>query len=140
MAVPILAVIFLEVNALIIAIMIVGFALHEATSMWDVSYANDTREVTPIEQHVHSFLEMLPLMGLLMVIVLHWGQFLALIGLGPETARFDLALKADPLPPSYVVSVLIAVLLLEVLPYGEELVRGLRAQGLRGRPRRGRRS
>jgi hypothetical protein len=35
--------------------------------------------VRPIEQHIHSFLEMLPLMGLLVIVILHWGQFLALI-------------------------------------------------------------
>jgi hypothetical protein len=127
MAVPILAAIFLEINALILVMMIVAFLLHEATALWDVSYAAATREVTPIEQHVHSFLEMLPLMGLVLVAVLHWGQFLALFGLGSEPARFTLALKPDPLPWTYVVSVLVAVLLFEILPYAEELVRGLRA-------------
>ena len=76
---------------------------------------------------MHSFLEMLPLMGLVLVAVLHWGQFLALFGLGNEPARFTLALKPDPLPWTYVVTVLAAVLLFEVLPYGEELIRGLRA-------------
>jgi hypothetical protein len=71
MGLPVLAAIFLEINALVIAVMIVCFLLHEATSIWDVSYAVATREVRPIEQHVHSFLEMLPPMGLLLVIVLH---------------------------------------------------------------------
>jgi hypothetical protein len=125
--VPILAAIFLEINALVFAVMIVAFLLHEATALWDVSYASATRKVTPIEQHVHSFLEMLPLMGLLMVAVLHWGQLLALFGLGPEPARFTIALKPEPLPWAYVVAVLAGVLLFDLLPYGEELVRGLRA-------------
>lgn len=128
MAVPILAALFLEINAFIIAIMIVAFLLHEATSLWDVAYAADKREITPIEQHVHSFLEMLPLMGLLMIIVLHWPQFLALWGLGDEPARMALALKPEPLPLLYIAGVLLAVLLFELLPYLEELVRGLRAQ------------
>lgn len=126
MAVPVLAAMFLEINALIIAIMIAGFLLHEATSLWDVSYASATREVTPIEQHVHSFLEMLPLMGLLMVMVLHWPQFLALFGLSDEPARFDIALKAEPLPIPYVAGILAAIVLFEILPYVEELLRGLR--------------
>jgi hypothetical protein len=43
MAVPILAVMFLEINALIILVMIVAFLLHEATALWDVSYASATR-------------------------------------------------------------------------------------------------
>jgi ABC-type proline/glycine betaine transport system permease subunit len=131
MGVPILAALFLEINALIIAVMIVCFVLHEATSLWDVSYASKLREITPIEQHVHSFLEMLPLMALLMIVVLHWTQFLALFGLGTEPARFDLTLKRDPLPWPYIAAVLVAVLLFELLPFVEELVRGLRAKRAR---------
>ena len=127
MGIPITAAIVLEINALVIAVMIVAFLLHEATALWDVSYATEKRVVTPIEQHVHSFLEILPLMGLVLVVVLHWGQFLALFGLGTEAARFDISLRQPPLPWGYVLSVLGAVLLFELLPYVEELIRGLRA-------------
>ncbi|MFE0752401.1 hypothetical protein ACFW16_00505 [Inquilinus sp. NPDC058860] len=144
-AVPLLAALFLEINALIIALMIVAFLAHEATALWDVSYAVTRREVTPFEQHVHSFLEMLPLMATAFVAVLHWPQFLALFGLGPEPARFDLTWKQEPLPVAYIAAVLVAALLFELLPYLEELWRGLRtARGrlvpLRGEtenPRRG---
>ena len=127
MGIPILAALFLEINALIIAIMIVCLVLHEATAIWDVRYASATREVTPTEQHVHTFLEMLPLMGLLMIIVLHWRQFLALFGASTEPARWDLVWKQEPLPVVYIAAVLLAVLVFELLPYVEELIRGLRA-------------
>ena len=127
-AVPLLAALFFEINALVILLMIVGFIAHEATALWDVSYAIGKREVTPIEQHVHSFLEMLPLMSMIIVIILHWPQFLALFGMGPETPRFTLALKSEPLPWTYVGAFLAAVLAFELLPYAEELVRGLRAR------------
>jgi hypothetical protein len=123
MAVPTLAAIFLEINALIILIMIVCLLLHEATAIWDVSYAYATRTVTPTEQHVHSFLEMLPLMGSLVIITLHWQQFLALFGLGRETAQFSLRIKAGPPSAVYVTIMLSLVLLFEVLPYLEELAR-----------------
>ena len=126
MAVPTLAAIVLEINSLVFAIMIVSFMLHEATALWDVSYANATRGISPFEQHVHSFLEMLPLMGLVMIATLHWEQFLALFGLGHEAARWDLALKERPLPWPYVLTMLTAVLLFEVLPYLEELARTVR--------------
>jgi hypothetical protein len=128
MAVPTLAAIFLEINALIIAIMVVALIVHEATAIWDVGYAYRTREVTPTEQHVHSVLEMLPLTALLVVITLHWQQFLALFGLGSQPAEFALRLKEPPLPWLYVTVILSIVLLFEVLPYLEELVRGLRAK------------
>ncbi|WP_225769922.1 hypothetical protein [Inquilinus sp. Marseille-Q2685] len=125
-AVSLLAALFLEINALVIALMIVAFLAHEATALWDVGYAVTRREVTPFEQHVHSFLEMLPLMATAFVAVLHWPQVLALFGLGPEPARFDLTWKQEPLPVAYIAVVLTAALLFELLPYLEELWRGLR--------------
>lgn len=124
---PLLAAIFLQINAGIIALMIVAFFVHEATALWDVSYAVTARKVTPIEQHVHSFLELIPLMAILFVISLHWSQFQALFGLGPENARFHLAWKEEPLPAPYVLTIMAVILLFELLPYVEEFIRGLRA-------------
>lgn len=131
LAVPLLAALFLEINALVIATMIVAFFLHEATALWDVSYAVKHRYVSPLEQHVHSFLEMVPLMAMVLVISRHWGQFQALFGFGEEQARFDITLKSEPMPVLYIVALLAAALLLEFLPYVQELWRGLRAN--RGR-------
>jgi hypothetical protein len=71
----VLAAIFLEVNALVIGLAIIAFLLHEATAMRDVSYAVTARKVTPLEQHMHSFLEMIPLMALLLIVPLKWAQF-----------------------------------------------------------------
>jgi hypothetical protein len=124
---PLLAAIFLQINAGIIAFMIVAFFIHEVTAFWDVSYAVTVRNVTPIEQHVHSFQEMIPLMAILFVVTRHWDQFLALFGFGTEPARFDLSWKEEPLPTAYVFSILAAAFLFEVIPYLEEFVRGLKA-------------
>jgi hypothetical protein len=126
MAVPILAALFLEINSGVILLMIVCLVLHQATAMWDVSSATGVREVRPIEQHVHSVLEMMPLTGLLIVVALHWDAFIALFGFAP--ASFGLVLKGEPLPLTYIVAVLSLTLLFEVLPYLEELARGLRAR------------
>ncbi len=126
-AIPLLACLFLEVNALIVAVMIAAFLIHEATALWDVGYALTRRWVSPFEQHVHSFLEMVPLMAGGLVCLLHWPQALALFGRGDEPARWTLAWKPAPLPLGYVATVLAAALLLEFLPYVEELARGLRA-------------
>ena len=97
------------------------------------------RKVSPIEQHVHSFLEMIPLMGLVSVVSLHWGQFLALFGAGTERARFDLAWKQEQLPVAYVAIVMIVIALFELLPYVEEFLRGLRANAGRLVPAKARR-
>jgi hypothetical protein len=126
-AIPITAAMSFEINSLVILVMIVFWAVHEATAVWEVSYAADKREVTPIEQYVHSYLGVLPLMSLLLVVVLNWSQFLALFGLGSEAPRFAIVEKNPPLPWSYVSAILATVLLFEVLPYMEELIRGLRA-------------
>jgi hypothetical protein len=134
--IPLVACLFLEINALVFLVMILAFAAHEATTLWDVSYATRYRRVGPFEQHVHSFLELLPLTAGILVAILHWPQFLALFGLGDEPARWALRLKNPPLPGGYVAVVLLAAVLLEVLPYVEELLRGLRAQGHTGHPRR----
>ena len=122
-----------EIDAAVIVLMIIVWAAHEATAVWDVTFAHHKREVTPIEQWVHGYLGVLPLLSLLMVVVLHWSQFLALFGLGTEAPRFDIVWKDPPLPWGYVLPIISATVLFEVLPYLEELARGVRA---RLRPRR----
>src|SRR3954471_21593488 len=48
-AVPLLAAIFFEINALVIAIMIVGFVLHHWPALWQPRSASHKRLITPIE-------------------------------------------------------------------------------------------
>jgi hypothetical protein len=127
MSVPVMLALFFEINSLVIAVMLAAYALHELTTWFDLRYATSTREVLPVEQMVHSLLEMLPLMGLGFIILLHWGQFLALFGIGDETGRFLLTLKQPSLPLSYTLSVIAASILFNILPFTEELIRGLRA-------------
>jgi hypothetical protein len=69
---------------------------------------------------------MLPLMGLLMITVLHWPQFVSLLGF--TIPNLELRLKQPPLPWTYVATMLTLVVLFEVLPYFEELVRAARAR------------
>ncbi|GAA4330655.1 hypothetical protein GCM10023144_18540 [Pigmentiphaga soli] len=133
MALPLLACVFLEINAMVFLIMIAAFLAHEATALWDVSYAVRRRWVSPIEQHVHSFLEMMPLTAGMLVASLNWPQFLALFGLGDEAPRWTLAWDAGKLPAAYVAALLAAAALLALLPYLEELRRGLKAVRARRR-------
>jgi hypothetical protein len=121
---PVLAALFLEITSGVILLMIVCLILHQATAIWDVRYAHATREISPSEQHVHSVLEMLPLMGLMLVVALHWSAFSGLFGLG--TPDFAFRWKNDPLPVAYIATMLGLTAALEVLPYIEELVRTLR--------------
>lgn len=101
--------------------------LHEITAVWDVSYAAKRRYVSPLEQHVHSFMEVLPLMALSFVTVMYWDQFAALFGSGPEPPLFELRSKSDPLSPMYLAVLFLCIAGFIVLPYSEELWRCARA-------------
>lgn len=127
LGIPLFAVLFLEVNALVILVMIVALLVHEATTYWDVNYAGRTRRVSAGEQMVHSVMEMLPVMGLCLLAVLNEAQFLALFGLGGEAARFELRPKSPPLPPAYLAGFVVATTVFTVLPFVNELWRCLRA-------------
>ncbi|MFZ5784291.1 MAG: diguanylate cyclase [Pseudomonadota bacterium] len=127
--IPMLAVLFLEVNAAVIAVMLVGVVLHQATAVWDVRYADRTRHIAPVEQHVHGVLEASPIVAVAIVAILHWPAFAGLIGIGGVPPDFALRLKPEPLPSGYLVAVLVGVVACGVVPFGEELVRTLRAAG-----------
>lgn len=126
-AVALLACLFLEINALVFAVMLAAFVLHEATALWDVSYAHTRRYISPFEQHVHSFLELLPLAAGILVAILHWDAFLSLFGLSATPADWTVRWKQTPLPAGYVAALLAAAVLLEALPFLEEFWRGVRA-------------
>jgi hypothetical protein len=120
---PTLACLFLEVDTPLFAAMIAGFAAHEAIALWDVSYAIKVREVTAIEQHAHSFLELMPLMAMVLLAVRHWPKFAALFGAGRAAPDCRLRAKQEQLPPGYLAANLGAFAALGVLPYVEELGR-----------------
>lgn len=132
--IPVLLVLFLEVNALMFAIMIAAVVIHAVTAWIDVRYASSKRTVPPNEQHMHSLLEVLPITAVVVLAIPHWDQFLALFGAGTEPPRFALTPKQDPLPPSYLFGLFAAIGLFVVLPYAEELLRCLRAQAARAKP------
>ena len=71
--VPLLAVLFLQVNAAIMLLMLAALVAHQAIATIDVRYANAARVVSPAEQHVHGALEALPVAASLVVIVLQAG-------------------------------------------------------------------
>lgn len=129
--IPVVMGLLFDVNALALLLMLLALMAHQATALWDSSYALRHRYIGALEQHVHSFLELMPLMAVSFVTLLYWDQFLALLGLGTEPARFQLQLKPDPLSPGYLMVFFSAVALFVLLPYGEELWRCMKASGAR---------
>ena len=62
-----MAALFLAVKAGLLLAFILFILLHHAVAFADVRYANHMRVVTPVEQMVHSFLEILPITAFLLI-------------------------------------------------------------------------
>jgi hypothetical protein len=71
---------------------------------------------------------MIPLMAVSFVIILHWPDFLALIGGGSHPADYSLRPKIGAIPSTrYIGLFVIATFVLVEIPYVEELSRCIRA-------------
>jgi hypothetical protein len=112
-----------EVNAGVLATTLAALGLHQLTAVWDVAYAEDRREVTATEQHVHGMLEQVPVMATAFLFAVHWDQARALFRFSGERPRFRLEPKRKPLPRSYLGVLFAAVTGLIAVPYGNELWR-----------------
>lgn len=121
-----LAVLLLEVNAAVFALLVALFALHEATTWLELRFVGPRRVISPAEQMVHSYMELLPLAALFLLAALHAGQLGLLPGAAP--LEWQLRLKSDPLPPAYLATALLAIVLLNLLPLLEEALRCWRAR------------
>ena len=129
---PVLVFLFLSTNALTLALMTAGVVAHTATSWRDVTFAARLRHISPFEQYVHSFLNVLPWIALALVAILHWPVVVAI---------FDPAMASDWKPhwrkPAFdggiLFAVLAASLLLGALPGALEFMHAL-AVARRGRP------
>ena len=126
--VPLLAGLLLWVDAGVLILAAVFAILHHIVAFVDVRYANKTRDVYPIEQMIHSFLEILPLTAFILLACLNFDQLEALTGVGGAVTDFGFHLRSPALPVWYVATVLISALIVGLVPYLEELFRCLRAQ------------
>src|SRR3984957_3946247 len=121
----VLALLF-ETNALTLVVGAGALAFHELVVIWDVAYAAQRRDVSVTEQHLHSFLEVLPFTTFSFLLCLRADQVLAMAHGGEEKPDFKLRWKAEPAPPAYVAGLLAAITLSIGLPYAEELLRCMR--------------
>jgi hypothetical protein len=104
-------------------------AAHEATAVWDVRTAHHSdREIKPVEQHVHSFLESLPFGAPASLMCLHPDQVRLLLrgGRGDKDA-WRLVPRRRPLPRPYLAGIAAGITARVAVPYAEELVRCVRA-------------
>ena len=126
-----LAVSLLEVNAAILLLVFAAFLGHELTTYLELHYTVPLRPVGPAEQMVHSFMEILPLVALVLLTSMHWDQAMSL--LDESMPDFDLRPKEDPWPRGYLQWALVASLVFNVLPLAEETFRCWRHRRIRSR-------
>ena len=124
--VPLLLASAFEMNPLLVTLMAGAAIGHEATAMLDVRVAlSSDRHVSQGEQHIHSFLEVMPF----------WIVPLMMLLNGPMTNRWSLSPRASVLSKRDLAIVAGGVAVAGVLPYAEELLRCLRqARQLRNSP------
>ena len=111
-----LGVLFLEVNALLVALVGLLWLAHEACTWLELRYVVPRREVRPVEQMIHSFLELLPLVALALLLLLAASDPLGLSS--PEQWR--LRPKEEPLPAGQALGVLGTIFVFNVVPLLEE--------------------
>ena len=121
--VGIMAGLLFEVNETVLVVMAAAAAAHEAIVLWDVGYAAHLRPPSPTEQHMHSFLEVLPFTGLAFTMCLNPGDVAVLFGKGTRPPRFRLKLKQHPAAPAFTAAVIALATVTLFLPYTEELIR-----------------
>lgn len=116
----------LEPNALVFGVVTVAVLAHSALAHLDVSYTDGQRYISPLEQLVHGFMDVLPLVAVAIFGVLHWQE----IGTGLDGASLALV-PADSSRPGLLAS----FATLAGVPVFEELVRTLRHRGERQQQR-----
>jgi hypothetical protein len=105
----------------VLIFMLACFLAHQATSIWDVGYANATRRVGPTEQHVHTVLEAALPITIGIAAVMDWPA---------ARAGFAIELRQPPLPAWYFAALTTGATVV-VVAYGEELLRTLRLRRAR---------
>src|SRR5688572_3918960 len=68
------AAVLVNLNAIVFGIMVVLVIAHSVLAHVDVSYTDGRRHISPFEQLVHGFMDVLPLVAVALIGVLHWAE------------------------------------------------------------------
>ncbi|MGI4830179.1 MAG: diguanylate cyclase [Janthinobacterium lividum] len=120
---PILMSLLFEINPLALSLTAGALVAHSATAIWDVSLAVHHREVTTREQHTHSFLEVLPFMGLAFIACLHGDAMRRLLTGKTKPGDWQLQLKTPRLPIPYLAGIVGLIAVGVWWPYTNEIRR-----------------
>jgi hypothetical protein len=125
---PVILILLFEVTATTLLVLLLASLLHSITAWLDSTYASRRRVITPLEQTVHAYLEVLPYTALLLLTSAHWGLLTDALFSEAGLGNLDLRWRDPPLPLAYLAGIFSAALALVLLPFLEELLRGLREQ------------
>lgn len=127
--IPLLALLFFDANALVLAVLVAGVAAHSLTAWLDLHWTTPRRRIPVGEQLLHAFLYVLPITALAIVVVLHWPAWLDLVR--PAMASpgsWRLQPRDPPFDATIVAAVIGAGVVLGVMPGLVEFARTLAAR------------
>jgi hypothetical protein len=90
LGIPLILLTFLMVTPLVITIVSGTLVTHTALSIADVSYTEGRRYISPLEQHAHAFMNVLPLVATGIAVMLSWNELM--------NAGWVIESKSDPIP------------------------------------------
>ena len=115
LAIPLFLLTFFEVTSLVIWLVAAAVLLHTVLSVADVSYTDGRRYISPLEQHVHGFMSVLPVIAVGIIAVLNWTEIL--------NSGWALRPKAVPVSPGRGALLVGSYVILAGTPIVEELIR-----------------
>lgn len=121
----------LEVTALVFLVMLAAVVAHTILSYADVAYTLKRRHISPLEQHVHGFLDVIPLVAVGLIGVLDWPTIWpqAMEATGElNSPQPALGWKEPMIPAAELVLLLGSFFILAGVPVFEELSRVLRSR------------
>jgi hypothetical protein len=113
----------LEISAAVFVAMVLLVLMHSVLAYIDARYTEDRRRILPIEQTIHGFMDVLPLVAVALLGVQHW----------QEIRQGSMRFARVPSNELERVLLLTSFLVLAGLPILEELLRGLRHHEIKHR-------
>jgi len=105
----------LSITPLVLALIAATVGAHSVLAFFDVSYTQGRRFISPLEQHVHGYMDVLPVVAVGLLAVLNWEEVTA--------AQWILRWKSPPLASATHVALLGSFFVLAGAPIVEELIR-----------------
>jgi hypothetical protein len=97
------AAVLLKTNAVVFGVIVAAVLSHSLLSFFDVSYTDGRRYISPIEQQVHGFMDVLPWVATALFGVLHWPEIRSGITSSLFVLRTSLELEHGLLLGSFIV-------------------------------------